>query len=297
MKRKRPGGQRQRLAAAAAEDAPAKMQSVLACYLLQRMAWGFYSPQEVQKLASMAKTDIENSQRSPDPMADLDKLASAKTYGRYPNKCNSDLMKRVGTVPFAKPLLIKMPLAGPAGSVNETLQSVFLPHEIFACIHEKYPDTWSRSILPDEGSLEAFWKAVDQHPSMTDEIRNKPNYRRRLIPFALHGDGVPITGRGKAWQQCFTDFSFYSLVGMGNTSELLFYLWGMFDKLRYLNQEIHSTLGCFYSLLRWSFQALFDGRWPSRDRLGNRWPVVSEACSLDFLLLYMCDSSHGFVVL
>ena len=104
MKRKRPGGQRQRLAAAAAEDAPAKMQSVLACYLLQRMAWGFYSPQEVQKLASMAKTDIENSQRSPDPMADLDKLASAGTYGRYP---------------------IKMPLAGPAGSVNETLQSVF----------------------------------------------------------------------------------------------------------------------------------------------------------------------------
>ena len=183
MKRKRPGGQRQRLAAAAAEDAPAKMQSVLACYLLQRMAWGFYSPQEVQKLASMAKTDIENSQRSPDPMADLDKLASAGTYGRYP---------------------IKMPLAGPAGSVNETLQSVFLPHEIFACIHEKYPDTWSRSIRPDEGSLEAFWEAVDQHPSMTDEIRNKPNYRRRLIPFALHGDGVPITGRGKAWISVFT---------------------------------------------------------------------------------------------
>ena len=168
MKRKRPGGQRQRLAAAAAEDAPAKMQSVLACYLLQRMAWGLYSPQEVQKLASMAKTDIENSQRSPDPMADLDKLASAGTYGRYPNKCNSDLTKRVGTVPFAKPLLIKMPLAGPAGSVNETLQSVFSSTRDFR-LHSREV---SRYVVPKHPSRRGLLG------SFLESCRPAPEYDR-----------------------------------------------------------------------------------------------------------------------
>ena len=267
MKRTRSGGQRQRLARAEAEAAPAMVQSALTIYLLDRMAWGFLSPQEVQTLAAHAKTDTEASMTSPQPLADLTKLASAGSYGAHPNKCfASTRTTAAADVRLPKPTLIRVPFKAP---VNEAVQAMHLPHELFAAIHDHYPDTWSRSILPDTQSLESFWDSVEGHPSLTHHITNKPDYKRYLIPLALHGDGVPLTGRGKAWQQGFTNFSFYSLVGLGSTSELLFYIWGLFDKLKHLEHEASSTLTRAFVLLRWSFQALFEGRWPSRDHMGN----------------------------
>ncbi|CAE7229569.1 unnamed protein product [Symbiodinium sp. CCMP2456] len=126
-------------------------------------------------------------------------------------------------------------------------------------------------------NLENFWSAVDGHPSLTHHIRSKPGYKRTLVPLGLHGDGVPLTGRGKVWQQGFTNFSFFSLVGQGNTGELLFYIWGLFEKLKYLEHEANSTLTRAFAILRWSFQALFEGVWPSRNHLGELFPANSQA--------------------
>ncbi|OLP88122.1 hypothetical protein AK812_SmicGene30600 [Symbiodinium microadriaticum] len=181
------------------------------------MAWGFLSPQEVQKVASLAKQDIEMSAKSPQPLEDLTRLAAAGSCGVHPNKCFSDIMKKHGgDNQLPKAHLIKLPLKGHA---DDVLQSMILPHELFSAIYNFYPDTWSRSILPDNDmeNLEQFWNTVDGHPSLTHHIRAKANYKTTLIPVALHGDGVPLTGRGKVWQQGFTNFSFYSLLGQGNT--------------------------------------------------------------------------------
>lgn len=281
MKRKRPGGLKQRLQRAAAEDAPIPMQSVLAAYLLQRMAWGFLSPQEVQTMASLAKQDIEMSANSTQPLDELSRLAAVGNHGAHPSKCFSDILRKHGQdnqLPEAH--LLKVPLKGHA---DDVLQGMILPHELFSAIYNFYPDTWSRSILPDNDmdNLENFWSAVDGHPSLTHHIRSKPGYKRTLVPLGLHGDGVPLTGRGKVWQQGFTNFSFFSLVGQGNTGELLFYIWGLFEKLKYLEHEANSTLTRAFAILRWSFQALFEGVWPSRNHLGELLLVCELPCCLE----------------
>ena len=150
----------------------------------------------------------------------------------------------------------------------------------FSAIYNHYPDTWSKSILPDSDTknMEKFWATVDGHPSLTHHIRDRANYKTTLIPLALHGDGVPLTGRGKVWQQGFTNFSFFSLLGQGNTGELLFYIWGLFDKLKYMEHEANSTLTRAFRILRWSFQALFDGVWPDRNHLGQLLLVCELRC-------------------
>ena len=105
------------------------VQSVLATYLLERMAWGFLSPQEVKTLASLAKQDIEMSATSPQPLDELTRLAAAGSYGAHPNKCFSDIMKKHGgdnKLPKAHPF--KLPLKGHA---DDVLQAMILPHELF----------------------------------------------------------------------------------------------------------------------------------------------------------------------
>lgn len=58
-------------------------------------------------------------------------------------------------------------------------------------------------------------------------------------------------------------FSFYSLVGEGWTQDLLFYIWSIYDKL------ILGNLSQFFSVLKWSFLALYHGKWPDRDHAGK----------------------------
>jgi len=41
------------------------------------------------------------------------------------------------------------------------------------------------------------------------------------VPVSLHGDGVPITGAGKAWVKMCTAFSWASMMASGSTVKLL----------------------------------------------------------------------------
>ncbi|CAE7947972.1 unnamed protein product [Symbiodinium sp. KB8] len=117
------------------------------------------------------------------------------------------MKKHGGDNQLPKAHLIKLPLKGHA---DDVLQSMILPHELFSAIYNFYPDTWSRSILPDNDmeNLEQFWNTVDGHPSLTHHIRAKANYKTTLIPVALHGDG-------KAGQRLAGPFSavLFALVG------------------------------------------------------------------------------------
>ncbi|CAE7239026.1 unnamed protein product [Symbiodinium sp. CCMP2456] len=68
----------------------------------------------------------------------------------------------------------------------------------------------------------------------------------RCVPLALHGDGVPLTGVGKSWQNTITDFSFYSLLGEGKTPDLLMFVYCLFDKLRKMGRDSTATAHRFF---------------------------------------------------
>ena len=105
---------------------------------------------------------------------------------------------------------------------------------------------------------------MENHP-----IRSEPGYGAICIALAMHGDGVPITGIGKGWAKTQTIWSWYSLTGIGHTGDMLFYIWAMYDKLCVGDLE-NETLATFFAILHWSLLALYHGKWPSEDYLGNK---------------------------
>ena len=128
------------------------------------------------------------SATSPQPLDELTRLAAAGSYGAHPNKCFSDIMKKHGgDNKLPKAHLFKLPLKGHA---DDVLQAMILPHELFFMIYNHYPDTWSRSILPDNdmGNVENFWNAVDGHPSLTHPRQG--GLQKNTHPFG------PARGRG-----------------------------------------------------------------------------------------------------
>ena len=95
-----------------------------------------------------------------------------------------------------------------------------------------------------------------------------------MVPISFHGDDVHITGVGKSWCQQMTVFSWTSLTGQGSTKESQYFIYGVFDKLRAINEnQQEDTLGVFFQQLIWSLHWLLEGKWPDVDYLGQKSPV------------------------
>ena len=283
-KRKRPGGLRQRLAQAEADERGRTMgdQSHLAQFLLELYAWGEMSPQMVQRVAKLVLHDIHASADNPRVLNDLEVLAGIGTGGTHKNKCHADLMAKVEKMSLLpSPFRVMMPFKQPLGDAP---QGILLPHEMFAALFHNYQNTWKRSVVPSDKALRAFWTDVDMHPQMRDHpIKDKENWKMTTVPLAIHGDGVPIVGLGKGWSRVMTQFSWYSLVGQGATRELLFWVWGMYDKLC-TGGVADGTRGKFFAVLKWSLMTMMEGVWPTHDFEGNEHLVLQCECLLWFCL-------------
>lgn len=81
-----------------------------------------------------------------------------------------------------------------------------------------------------------------------------------------NGDEVPITGIGKSWAQQMVVMSWSSMVGFGTTNAAQFLIYGLFEKLRAISQDVgKDTLNRFLTMLAWSLRWLLRGQWPDRD--------------------------------
>ena len=69
---------------------------------------------------------------------------------------------------------------------------------MFAAMHSKYPNVWSKAVSPNTDNLKQFWKDIGNHPVMIGHpVKEKPNYEEMRVPFGWHGDEVPVMG---VWQ-------------------------------------------------------------------------------------------------
>lgn len=184
-------------------------------------------------------------------------------------------MSKVEHVPkIPKPFKAKVPLKG----FPDSVQSMLLPHEMFACLYRNYKKVWSTAVVPSVERVQKFWRAMRLHPQMRDHpMTSSPQWESWTVPIAVHGDGVPVTGVGKVWSRVMTNYSWYSLLGYGTTPSMLMWVWGFFDKLK-VGDQASGTLLEFYSILRWSFLALSEGRWPSRNHRGEKQLEVLQSC-------------------
>jgi hypothetical protein len=262
--KKRKGGIRQRISKSSQQSNG--VNSCLAQFLLSMFAWGNFSPQRVQHIAALACRDFAN--KDDDWLADLEALASLGTNGAHVNNVHRDLMAKMHSIPsLPEPFHVKLKFAEPLGWQD---QGIMLPHEMFSVIYHKYPATWRKSVLPSEHKLHEWWTHVEEHPQMLNHpIKTRDQWARWGIPLAIHGDGVPITGIGKGWCKLMTMFTWSSLLGSGNTLEMLFWIWSVFDKLCHTG-DCDGTMQSFFAILKWSLFWLWVGKWPDEDWTGRK---------------------------
>ena len=115
--------------------------SLLAAFLVEQFAWGHFSPQLIQKIAALACADFDRAREQEESsLDDLRNLAQLGSRGAFPNNVHRDLMARMSAqVHLPEPFAINMPFKAPLG---DRLQSVLLPHEMFASLYHDYPEAW-----------------------------------------------------------------------------------------------------------------------------------------------------------
>ena len=260
--RKRRKGIQQRHAA---EVEAAVHKSELAELLLRMLAWGIFSTAQVQDVALAASKDLDKLGANVSSLPQLEKLAHAGTSGTNVQNLHRDIMASVRERTSLQPSQFYIPFK----SVGEQMQLMTLPHEYFAHIYYHYPNTFRKTVLPPHCDLSDFWQGMDGHPCM--DGLDLAGHAHKSIPFGLHGDEVPITGVGKVWARSALTFQTFSLlaasVGLA-AKECMLWVWSVFEKL--CIEGAGGTVATFMTILKWSWEAWREGKWPVKDWLGNK---------------------------
>jgi hypothetical protein len=244
------------------------LESFLASFLIQQFAWGHFSGQMVQQIAELAMKDVNAIKANPNgKLQELQNLSQVGSRGKHSQNVHRDIMGLTACkTKLPEPCQVVLPFARGLGSHTQT---ILLPHEVFSCIYHKYKNTWSKCILPSLDVLTSFWDANQEHPNMANHpLQLQDNYRTKCIPLGMHGDEVPVTGKGKCWSKSMLTFEWFSLIGQGGTTDRVMWIWSVFDQI--LQSGPDGTLQRFFAVLVWSFSWLQKGLWPSHDWNGVR---------------------------
>ena len=134
------------------------------------------------------------------------------------------------------------------GEAKHFKQYFILPHELFA--------TFRKRMFGAEGAMERFWEQMQNHLALEDNpVTTKRNWKKRYIPFGLHGDGVPISGVGKSWQRSAEVWSWNSLLAWGPTMQMMHFNFALFKDI-VSSRRGHDTRDTFMRLLAWSLMSV-----------------------------------------
>lgn len=267
-----------------------KLTSKLVRLVLNEFAWGTTSAQHAQKLCEASFKDMQTMRNAASSSSgssagfneikhpieqEVDTVASIGAHGKYSNKCFVDLMEKLEpNMSLPKPFRVRMQFKPP---LNWQPQEMLLPHELFAEMF-RHPPSWDKVVLPDKDLCLKFWKIQrdSNHPQWTGHplAEMSDEQLSEMIPLSLHGDEVPVTGIGKQWNRKMVNWSWHSLVAnRTSVKDSQFFIWSMFDKVGITDAGEaggYKTLDHFMSILRWSFETLFKGVYPTRDVEGRQ---------------------------
>ena len=199
-------------------------------YFQQKLAWGEFSPQEVQRLASLITADIKAAIGSSAEFPDLDFFSKIGISGRRPQHCHMDLFTSLSVENSLKPTMVTVPICNLTGERISTADvPIFQPHETMSTLHDHHPEVFKQRVVQSPEALHRFWDDMEDHPQLTDHlVRLRRDWKRPAISLCLHGDGVPLTGIGKSWSKFMDVFSISSVMGEGSTRQRMFLLWSFF---------------------------------------------------------------------
>ena len=258
--KRRRGGLQQRLDE---EQRQRTRSSKLANHLLTQYAWGIMSVQEVQAFAALAVQDLTEGNCTV-IFTDLVQLSKLGSSGTNKQNMSRDIQKYIESINYLpKPTMVDLPTK----KENE-LTGVMLPHQIFSFLYEKYPTVFKKLFMPGgTQQIQDFWKQCSGAACLQGQPCLRSLNRAKAIPIGVHGDEVPIAGRGKCWVKMAIMISWFSLLSLQiSAREGLLWMWAA--NPAQFKEGVEGTVHCFMEVLQWSIDVLFSGIWPSKDYRG-----------------------------
>ena len=182
--------------------------SLLAERLLLLVGWGLISTNTARWLAEGAVADTDK------PRPAILQLAQLGNFGKWAGNCRRDLFRTFcPTMTSPKPIHIQVPMKNKRGAIvwEDTLVVNPLAHleHLYRTSREKF-DSFIGSGISD------FWSRVraddPRFLAISDRLTAKPDWKRRAIPYMIHGDGGTFTTTGESLMvvsmKCLLSFSF-----------------------------------------------------------------------------------------
>ena len=143
------------------------------------------------------------------------RLSSLGASGTSPQNAHRDLLATLGRQNQIT-MEVELPFASNNRLGHEYLQqSLLLPHSMFAHLYANYPEVFRSFVLGGKQNTEEFWAAIEGSDHYNDHWVKDFEDRGHVIPLGLHGDGVPVVGRGKSWSKSLEIYSWSSLMSAG----------------------------------------------------------------------------------
>lgn len=268
------GGVRQRMERREAEVRASLAPSALVTHLVELWSWGLISPQTLQQIVSKARDDMLAYAGGTLDFSEVEHLASIGADGQASQNCLRDLERRLSKpnlagARYSFDCVMRSPLSRLV--LNTHQQDVILPHEIFHILYKDHRADFFKKFVGPEGVLEGFWQAQEGSPLLHEHpLLSRPNWQKKTIPLAVHGDATPVSGLGKSWGKQLDVYSFFSLLAHGSTRDLMILMYTGFQHLMTKN-----SMRTVWQILAWSFEALANGRFPQVDPFGVPYPEGS----------------------
>ena len=193
----------------------------------------------------------------------LSKLGSS---GAYPSNINAELIRKLQPPPIKSAMSRMEVWVKNKFHRHKVTHPIMLPHELFATLYSQHRDIFDKVICGGESNPPSkFWTSVAAHPMYESHpAKLRDNHVHKCIPLTVHGDGVGISGVGKAWQRSIDAWSWTSLLSSGSTIDTQFLIYLMYPTSR-IKEEGYDMCAVFERKLAWSLYWLFVGKWPTRD--------------------------------
>ena len=173
-------------------------RSKLANYLVGQVCWGLMSAGQAQTIAQLAVEDAEDAPN------ELHRLARLGSFGQCPQNVWRDLKRSM--------IAVHLPEPHDVLKENEVYKLLY-PHEVLASLYENYRDMFNAMFDVTEAAR--FWDDVKETKLFREHPLCGRSDKARALPIGLHGDGAPVSAKGKTWQKSADFLSFSSLIGSG----------------------------------------------------------------------------------
>lgn len=100
-------------------------------------------------------------------------------------------------------------------------------------------------------------------------MSSRGDHAKKCVPVVIHGDGFPCMGIGKSWGKVMDSWQWSSMLTNAKSKFCVWLIFCVHQVLR-TSRNGFATLDEAYIAIAWSFDALYEGKWPTHNWKNER---------------------------